>query len=51
MDVRLFDIFVCLICKGNFEYCKVEKELVCKLCKLVFFICDDIFIMLEDEVR
>ena len=34
MDARLLDILVCPICKGNLEYRKAEKELVCKPCKL-----------------
>ncbi|MBU1366056.1 MAG: Trm112 family protein [Gammaproteobacteria bacterium] len=51
MDARLLDILVCPICKGNLELRKVEKELVCKPCKLAFPIRDDIPIMLEDEAR
>lgn len=51
MDARLLDILVCSICKGNLEYRKGEKELVCKPCKLAFPIRDDIPIMLEDEAR
>ncbi|WP_412480975.1 Trm112 family protein [Azonexus sp. IMCC34839] len=51
MDARLLDILVCPICKGNLEYRKTEKELVCKPCKLAFPIRDDIPVMLEDEAR
>ena len=51
MDARLLDILVCPICKGNLEYRKAEKELVCKPCKLAYPIRDDIPIMLEDEAR
>lgn len=51
MDARLLDILVCPICKGNLDYRKTEKELVCKPCKLAFPIRDDIPIMLEDEAR
>ncbi len=51
MDARLLDILVCPICKGNLEYRKNEKELVCKPCKLAFPIRDDIPVMLEDEAR
>mgnify|MGYP003417608541 FL=1 len=51
MDARLLDILVCPICKGNLDYRKAEKELVCKPCKLAYLIRDDIPIMLEDEAR
>lgn len=51
MDARLLDILVCPICKGNLEYHKAEKELVCKPCKRAFPIRDDIPVMLEDEAR
>lgn len=51
MDARLLDILVCPICKGNLDYHKAEKELVCKPCKLAYPIRDDIPIMLEDEAR
>ena len=46
MDARLLDILVCPICKGNLDYRKTEKELVCKPCKLAFPIRDDIPVML-----
>ena len=51
MDARLLDILVCPICKGNLDYRKTEKELVCKPCKLAFPIRDDIPVMLEEEAR
>ena len=51
MDARLLDILVCPICKGNLDYRKAAKELVCKPCKLAFPIRDDIPVMLEDEAR
>ena len=51
MDARLLDILVCPICKGNLDYHKAEKELVCKPCKLAYPIRDDIPIMLADEAR
>ncbi|GBG00768.1 UPF0434 protein [Azospira sp. I13] len=51
MDARLLDILVCPVCKGNLEYRKEQKELVCKPCKLAFPIRDDIPIMLEEEAR
>ena len=51
MDARLLDILVCPICKGNLDYRKAEKELVCKPCKLAYPIRDDIPVMLADEAR
>ncbi|WP_374277573.1 Trm112 family protein [Azonexus sp.] len=51
MDARLLDILVCPICKGNLDYRKADKELVCKPCKLAFPVRDDIPVMLEDEAR
>ncbi len=51
MDARLLEILVCPICKSNLDYRKVDKELVCKPCKLAFPIRDDIPVMLEDEAR
>jgi uncharacterized protein YbaR (Trm112 family) len=51
MDARLLDILVCPICKGNLDYRKAQKELVCKPCKLAFPIRDDIPVMLEEEAR
>ena len=51
MDARLLDILVCPICKGQLDYRKSEKELVCKPCKLAFPIRDDIPVMLVDEAR
>ncbi|MDD2663901.1 MAG: Trm112 family protein [Dechloromonas sp.] len=51
MDARLLDILVCPICKGNLDYRKADRELVCKPCKLAFPVRDDIPVMLEDEAR
>jgi len=51
VDARLLDILVCPICKGNLDYRKADKELVCKPCKLAFPVRDDIPVMLEDEAR
>ena len=51
MDARLLDILVWPICKGQLDYRKSEKELVCKPCKLAFPIRDDIPVMLVDEAR
>ena len=51
MDAKLFDILVCPICKSSLSYKKVERELICKPCRLAFPVKDDIPVMLEDEAR
>ncbi|MCX8145013.1 MAG: Trm112 family protein [Azovibrio sp.] len=51
MDARLLDILVCPVCKGELIYKKVEQELICKPCKLVYPIRDGIPVMLEAEAR
>jgi len=51
MDHRLLEILVCPLCKSPLDYRKVEKELVCKPCRLAYPIRDDIPVMLEDEAR
>lgn len=51
MDTKLLDILVCPVCKSSLMYKKVERELVCKPCRLAFPVKDDIPVMLEDEAR
>lgn len=51
MDAKLLDILVCPICKSTLHYKKLERELICKPCRLAFPIKDDIPVMLEDEAR
>ena len=51
MDGKLLDILACPLCKGPLVYKKTEAELICKPCRLVFPIKDDIPVMLEDEAR
>ena len=51
MDAKLLDILVCPICKSRLQYKKLERELICKPCRLAFPIQDDIPVMLEDEAR
>lgn len=50
VDVCLFEIIVCFICKGLFYYDCVVQELICNVDKFVYLICDGIFVMLVDEV-
>jgi uncharacterized protein YbaR (Trm112 family) len=51
MDIKLLDILVCPVCKSALHYRKAEQELVCKPCRLVFQVKDDIPVMLEEEAR
>lgn len=51
MDAKLLEILVCPICKGPLVYKKVDKELICKPCRLAYQIKDGIPVMLEDESR
>lgn len=51
MDKHLLDILVCPVCKGPLGYRRAEAELVCKACRLVYPIRDEIPVMLEDEAR
>lgn len=51
MDAKLLEILVCPICKGPLVYKKVDKELICKPCRLAYQIKDGIPVMLEDEAR
>ena len=51
MDKRLLDILVCPKCKGELEYRREDRELVCHACRLRYEVRDDIPIMLIDEAR
>lgn len=51
MDSKLLDILVCPLCKGPLVFRKAEDELLCKPCRLVYPIKDDIPVMLEEEAR
>jgi uncharacterized protein YbaR (Trm112 family) len=47
---ELLEILVCPQCKGDLEYRQSPREeLVCKRCRLIYAIEDDIPIMLIDE--
>ena len=48
----LLEILVCPKCKGDLEYRTApNEELVCKVCKLIYAVEDDIPIMLIDEAK
>ena len=51
MDAKLLEILVCPLCKGPLVYKKAEGELICKPCRRVYPVRDDIPVMLEDEAR
>lgn len=49
IDKELLDILACPKCKGDIYLTKDGNGLVCKACKLMYEIKDDIPIMLIDE--
>lgn len=51
MDTKLLEILACPLCKGELNYDKLKKELICKFDRLAFPVRDDIPIMLEDQAR
>ena len=48
---ELLDILVCPKCKGDLELTADEDGLICRACRLLYEIRDDIPIMLIDEAR
>lgn len=48
---ELLDILACPQCKGEVTLTPAEDGLVCRSCKLLYAIKDDIPIMLIDEAR
>ena len=48
---ELLDILACPKCKGELTLTPEEDGLVCKTCKLLYEIRDDIPIMLIDEAK
>ena len=48
---ELKEILACPKCKGELEFREEMKEIVCKACKLVYRIEDDIPVMLVDEAK
>ena len=49
INKELLEILACPKCKGAVELTTVEDGLVCKACRLVYPIKDDIPVMLIDE--
>jgi len=48
---ELLDILVCPKCKGDLELTADQDGLICRACRLLYEIRDDIPIMLIDEAR
>ncbi len=46
---ELLDILICLQCKGNVELTDAQDGLICRVCKLLYPIKDDIPVMLLEE--
>ncbi|HYY51495.1 MAG TPA: Trm112 family protein [Myxococcales bacterium] len=48
---ELKEILACPKCKGELEFREEKQEIVCKACRLVYRIEDDIPVMLVDEAK
>ena len=48
---ELKEILACPKCKGELEFREEKQQIVCKACKLVYRIEDDIPVMLVDEAK
>lgn len=51
INKELLDILACPKCKGEISLTEKQDGLVCKNCKLLYEIRDDIPIMLIDEAK
>ena len=49
LSKELLDILVCPQCKGDIELTDKQDGLICRACKLLYPIKDDIPVMLIDE--
>ncbi len=49
LNKELLDILVCPQCKGDLELTAQQDGLICRACKLLYRIVDDIPVMLIDE--
>ncbi len=49
LSKELLDILACPKCKGDVQLTELQDGLVCRQCKLVYPIKDDIPVMLVDE--
>jgi hypothetical protein len=48
---ELLEILVCPKCKGDIEYNRENEKLICRSCRLIYDIKDDIPIMLIEEAE
>ncbi len=48
---ELLDILVCPSCKGDLDHKQEPERLICKKCRLVYPVKDDIPIMLIDKAE
>ena len=48
---ELKEILACPKCKGELEFREAEKQILCRACKLVYRIEDEIPVMLIDEAK
>jgi uncharacterized protein YbaR (Trm112 family) len=51
LNAELKEILACPKCKGDLEFHEEKGEILCRACKLVFPIKDDIPVMLIDEAK
>lgn len=51
INKELLDILACPKCKGEVTLTEKEDGLICKACKLLYEIRDDIPVMLIDEAK
>ena len=51
LAAELKEILACPKCKGELEFREEKQEIVCRTCKLVYRIEDDIPVMLVDEAK
>jgi uncharacterized protein YbaR (Trm112 family) len=48
---ELKEILACPQCKGDLDFRETENQIICRACKLVYRIDDDIPVMLIDEAK
>jgi uncharacterized protein YbaR (Trm112 family) len=48
---ELKEILACPQCKGELDFRESENQIICRACKLVYRIDDDIPVMLIDEAK
>ena len=51
VEKELLEILACPKCKGDLEYDEEKDQLICRQCRLIYRVEDDIPIMLIDEAE